>query len=73
MGKRGREARSSSTAGKVKGKAKEMAGKITGDERMQGDGKAEHAMGRAKEAMEEAKERVAGAKDAVSRKAKRER
>lgn len=41
---------------KAKGKAKEAAGKVTGNERMAAEGKADQAKGKAKEALGEAKE-----------------
>ncbi|MET8750776.1 CsbD family protein [Streptomyces sp. NPDC004667] len=49
----------------AKGKAKETAGKITGNERMQGEGKMDQAKGKAKEAMSKTEERARGAADSL--------
>ena len=50
---------------KMKGKAKEAAGKVTGNERMSGEGKADQAKGKAEEAMGGAKDKAAGMKDSL--------
>ncbi|MGA5566598.1 CsbD family protein [Streptomyces platensis] len=50
---------------KMKGKAKQKAGKIMGDERLKGEGRADEAKGRAKEAMSDAKENARGMKDSM--------
>ncbi|MCX5195578.1 CsbD family protein [Streptomyces sp. NBC_00249] len=42
----------------AKGKAKEAAGKLTGDNRMKAEGKMDQAKGKAKEAMSEAEEQA---------------
>ncbi|MDI2128298.1 CsbD family protein [Yinghuangia seranimata] len=44
-----------SAADKLKGRAKEAAGKVTGDKRLEGEGEADQAKGKAKEAVEKAK------------------
>ncbi|MCX5384302.1 CsbD family protein [Streptomyces sp. NBC_00083] len=50
---------------KVKGKAKEMAGKATGNDRMKSEGKTDQAKGKAKDAMDGAKERAKGVGDSL--------
>ena len=50
---------------KMKGKAKEAAGKVTGNERMQSEGRTDQAKGKAKEAMGDAKDKAAGMKDSA--------
>lgn len=45
---------------KAKGKAKEAAGKVTGNDRMAAEGKADQTKGKAKEAMGDAKEAMKG-------------
>ncbi|MFD5398892.1 CsbD family protein [Streptomyces sp. NPDC127097] len=50
---------------KMKGKAKQKAGKIMGDERLKGEGRADEAKGRAKGAMSDAKENARGVKDSM--------
>ncbi len=50
---------------KMKGKAKQKAGKIMGDERLKGEGRADEAKGRAKGAMSDAKENARGMKDSM--------
>ncbi|MGI5447017.1 CsbD family protein [Streptomyces sp. CA-243310] len=50
---------------KAKGKAKEVAGKVTGNDRMAAEGKTDQAKGKAKEAMGEAKERAQGVTDSM--------
>ncbi|MEU4950501.1 CsbD family protein [Streptomyces lavendulae] len=49
----------------AKGKAKEAAGKITGNERMQGEGKMDQAKGKAKEAVSKTEEQARGAADSI--------
>ncbi|CAM5677527.1 MULTISPECIES: CsbD family protein [Streptomyces] len=56
---------------KVKGKAKEMAGKATGDDRMKSEGKTDRAKGKAKGAMDEAKENAQGMRDSLKGKGDR--
>lgn len=55
---------------KVAGKVKEKFGSATGDERLEGEGKGQHASGKVQDAVEGAKDKVAGAaqgiKDALS-------
>ncbi|MFD7664317.1 CsbD family protein [Streptomyces sp. NPDC059788] len=50
---------------KAKGKAKEMAGKATGDDRLKGEGRTDQAKGKAKDAMDEAKGNVQGMRDSL--------
>ncbi|MGP4003748.1 CsbD family protein [Streptomyces sp. 8N706] len=59
------------TADKMKGKAKEKTGKITGDERTRGEGRTEQMKGKAKEALHDVKENLAGAKDSLKGKGRR--
>ncbi|MFF1341970.1 CsbD family protein [Streptomyces sp. NPDC058290] len=49
----------------AKGKAKEAAGKVTGDDRMKAEGKTDQAKGKAKEALTETEERARGIKDSL--------
>jgi uncharacterized protein YjbJ (UPF0337 family) len=55
---------------KVAGKVKEKVGAATGNERLEGEGKGQHASGKVQDAVESAKDKVAGAaqgiKDAIS-------
>ncbi|MEU8918028.1 MULTISPECIES: CsbD family protein [Streptomyces] len=55
---------------KMKGKAKQKAGKITGDERLKGEGRADEAKGRSKGAMSDAKENLRGMKDSLKGKSR---
>ena len=52
------------------GKAKETAGKVTGNEELEAEGKTQHAKGKFEEKVDEAKDTVRGAskaaKDAIS-------
>jgi uncharacterized protein YjbJ (UPF0337 family) len=50
---------------KAAGKAKELMGKATGDERMEGEGKAQNVAGKAKEGAQEAADTAKGAVDGV--------
>ncbi|MCT2547630.1 MULTISPECIES: CsbD family protein [Streptomyces] len=52
---------------KIKGKAKEAMGKMTGDRRKEAEGKTDQAKGRAKDAMGGAEERAEGMKDSLRR------
>ncbi|GAA1294934.1 hypothetical protein GCM10009647_006460 [Streptomyces sanglieri] len=52
---------------KLKGKAKEAMGKMTGDRRKEAEGKMDQAKGRAKDAMGDAEERAEGMKDSQRR------
>ncbi|MFE6664975.1 CsbD family protein [Streptomyces sp. NPDC057697] len=52
---------------KLKGKAKEAMGKMTGDRRKQAEGKADQVKGQAKEAMGKAEERAKSMKDSPRR------
>ncbi|MFB7054094.1 CsbD family protein [Streptomyces vinaceus] len=49
----------------AKGKAKETAGKITGNDRMKAEGKMDQAKGKAKEAMGKTEERARGVQDSL--------
>ncbi|MEV0599007.1 CsbD family protein [Streptomyces sp. NPDC050315] len=51
---------------KLKGKAKRMAGKATGDSRTKGQGRADEAKGKAKNAMDDAKGQSRGMKDSLT-------
>ncbi|GGV92390.1 CsbD family protein [Streptomyces gelaticus] len=50
---------------KIKGKAKEAMGKMTGDRRKEAEGKADQAKGRAKGAMSDVGKRAQGVKDSL--------
>ncbi|WP_030776465.1 CsbD family protein [Streptomyces sp. NRRL S-920] len=52
---------------KLKGKAKEMAGKATGDDRREAEGRTDRAKGEAKDAMESARDKAKGMKDSMKR------
>jgi uncharacterized protein YjbJ (UPF0337 family) len=52
---------------KIKGKAKEAMGKMTGDRRKEAEGKTDQAKGRAKGAMSDAAKRAEGMKDSLRR------
>ncbi|MFC6066616.1 CsbD family protein [Streptomyces ochraceiscleroticus] len=51
---------------KLKGKAKQMAGKATGDSRTKGQGRADEAKGKAKNAVDDAKGQSRGMKDSLT-------
>ncbi|WP_030986733.1 CsbD family protein [Streptomyces sp. NRRL S-1813] len=53
---------------KMKGKAKQKAGKAMGDERLKSEGRTDEAKGKAKNAMGNAKENVQGMKDSLKNK-----
>jgi uncharacterized protein YjbJ (UPF0337 family) len=59
-----------STSDRFEGKAKETAGKVTGDDELETEGRTQHAKGKVEQKAEEAKDSVKGAfeaaKDAVS-------
>ena len=44
----------------VTGKGKEIAGKLTGDDEMEAEGKGQHATGKAKEALDDAAKTAKG-------------
>ncbi|MEV0505789.1 CsbD family protein, partial [Streptomyces spectabilis] len=48
---------------KAKGKAKEMVGKATGNDRMEAEGKTDQAKAKMREAADEARERAQGVRD----------
>lgn len=52
---------------KIKGKAKEMTGKVTGDQRKEAEGKTDQAKGDAKDAVGNAKDRAQGVADSLKR------
>ncbi|MZD09856.1 CsbD family protein [Streptomyces sp. SID5785] len=54
----------SSARDRLKGKAKEVTGKLTGNERMRIDGEATQAKARAREAVAKKEERAQAARDA---------
>jgi uncharacterized protein YjbJ (UPF0337 family) len=49
----------------IKGKAKEAAGKLTGDDRLESEGQTDQAKGKVKDVADDAKETVAGVRDAL--------
>ena len=53
----------SGTADKVKGVAKEAAGKVTGDKRTEAEGKTDQVKGKAKDTTENVTESAKGVKD----------
>ncbi|MFD5125151.1 CsbD family protein [Streptomyces sp. NPDC058385] len=50
---------------KIKGKAKEMTGKVTGDRRKEAAGKADQAKGKANESLHQVHDRARGAAEPV--------
>ncbi|RII18700.1 CsbD-like protein [Streptomyces sp. YIM 130001] len=48
---------------KAKGKAKEMVGKATGDDRKKGEGQADQAKGKMREGLDSARDKAEGARD----------
>ncbi|MFF1360567.1 CsbD family protein [Streptomyces sp. NPDC058297] len=52
---------------KIKGKAKEMTGKITGDRRKEAEGKGDQFKAEGKKAMREVHDRARGARDSLKR------
>ncbi|MER5500590.1 MULTISPECIES: CsbD family protein [unclassified Streptomyces] len=50
---------------KIKGKAKEAMGKMTGDRRKEAEGKMDQAKGQAKSTMSDAEKRAKGMKDSL--------
>ncbi|MFD4986892.1 CsbD family protein [Streptomyces sp. NPDC058374] len=52
---------------KMKGKAKEAVGKVTGDRRAQSEGKTDQAKGGAKDAADQVRERGKGVGDSLKR------
>jgi uncharacterized protein YjbJ (UPF0337 family) len=51
---------------KIKGKAKEAAGKLTGDRRKESEGKADQAKAKTEDALGGAGERAKGVKDSLT-------
>lgn len=52
---------------KLKGKAKEAAGKVTGDRRKEAEGQTDQVKGAAKETADEVAEKAKGVKDSLTR------
>ena len=52
-------------ADEMKGKLKETAGKATGDERLENEGRTDQVKGKAKEAVDDAKGAVQGVRDSL--------
>lgn len=50
---------------KVKGRAKQAAGDVTGDEELERDGEKDELAGKAKDTVDDAKDKVEGAIDSV--------
>ncbi|QCX74140.1 CsbD-like protein [Streptomyces sp. YIM 121038] len=50
---------------KAKGKAKEMVGKATGNDRLEAEGKTDQAKAKMREAAEEAREKAQGVRDSL--------
>ncbi|MFD3517920.1 CsbD family protein [Streptomyces sp. NPDC058657] len=59
---------SESTVDKLKGKAKEMGGKATGNDRMQAEGKTDQTKAKAEETAAKAKDKMKGIKDSLGKK-----
>jgi uncharacterized protein YjbJ (UPF0337 family) len=55
------------TTDKIKGAAKEAVGKVTGDTRIEAEGKTDKAKGHAKDAAHEVKEGAKGVADSLKR------
>jgi uncharacterized protein YjbJ (UPF0337 family) len=55
------------TTDKAKGMVKEGAGKVTGDKRMESEGKADRAKGEVKDAANQAKESAKGVRDSLKK------
>ncbi|MER6307201.1 CsbD family protein [Streptomyces sp. NPDC001739] len=56
---------------KLKGKAKQATGKITGDDRLKAEGRMEEAKGKAKDTMDDAGENIRGTKESIKRRTER--
>lgn len=56
---------SDGTQDKFEGKTKETVGKLTGDERLESEGKTQHAGGKLSDAVHDAGDKLKGAADAV--------
>lgn len=52
---------------KLAGKAKEVAGKVTGDDELESEGTRQHAKGRTKEALKDAGDTAKGVAEGVKR------
>jgi uncharacterized protein YjbJ (UPF0337 family) len=55
------------TTDKAKGMVKETAGKVTGNKRMESEGKADQAKGEVKDAAHQAKESAKGVRDSLKK------
>ncbi|WP_343041557.1 CsbD family protein [Streptomyces typhae] len=51
---------------KAKGKAKEMAGKVTGNDRMKAEGKTDQAKGKVRDATDNARAKAEGVRDSLN-------
>ncbi|MEW1906168.1 CsbD family protein [Streptomyces sp. NPDC086147] len=58
----------SSATDKFKGKIKEITGKVTGDRRLEAEGKTDQARAKSQEAVDEVRERTRGIRDSFKRK-----
>ncbi|MFE5793258.1 CsbD family protein [Streptomyces sp. NPDC056503] len=56
-----------SAADKARGKIKEIAGKLTGDERLEAEGRTDQAKAKAREAVRSLRERARGVRDSLKR------
>jgi len=57
----------SGTTDKIKGNIKEAAGKVTGDKRMESEGKTDQVKGEAKKATHDVSEAAKGVRDSVDK------
>lgn len=57
----------SGTTDKIKGNVKEAAGKMTGDKRLEGEGKADQVKGEAKKATQDVSEAAKGVDDSLKK------
>lgn len=57
----------SSATDKFKGKIKEVAGKITGDQRLESEGRTEQAKAKVRETVRDVRERARGIRDSLRR------
>ena len=62
-----RESTLAGTADKVKGTVKEVAGKATGDQRLEAEGKTDKIKGNVKNAASDAKEAAKGVRDSLKK------
>ncbi|MET9931367.1 MULTISPECIES: CsbD family protein [unclassified Streptomyces] len=57
----------SGTADRLRGKLKEITGKITGDRRLETEGRTDQAKAKGREAVREVRERARGVRDSLRR------